>query len=99
LLASSEFLIITVYIFILNLKKPKKNYLIIKQKDYFIIYTYKNKRNHMKKLMFIFGITLALASCTSKPAETTTTTTDSTAVAVDTLAVDTTHAVVDSTKK
>jgi PBP1b-binding outer membrane lipoprotein LpoB len=53
----------------------------------------------MKKLMFIFGITLALASCSNQPAETTVTTTDSTAVAVDTVvpvSVDT--AVVDSAK-
>lgn len=40
----------------------------------------------MKKLMFIFGITLALASCTSQPAETTDTTTDSTSVVIDTVA-------------
>ena len=39
----------------------------------------------MKKLMFIFGITLALASCTSQPAETTATTTYSTAVVIDTV--------------
>jgi len=55
----------------------------------------------MKNLLFIFGVTLtlALASCTSKPAETAATTADSTAVAVDTLAVDTTATVsVDTTK-
>ena len=54
----------------------------------------------MKKLLFIFGVTLALASCTSKPAETTATTTDSTAVTVDTVKVDTAaKAVVRTTKK
>jgi PBP1b-binding outer membrane lipoprotein LpoB len=55
----------------------------------------------MKKLMFIFGITLVLASCSNQPAETAVPTTDSTAVAIDTVApvaADTT-AVVDSPAK
>ena len=39
----------------------------------------------MKKLLFIFGITLVLASCNYQPAvKTNETATDSTAVAVDT---------------
>ena len=54
----------------------------------------------MKKLLFIFGITLILASCSNQPAETTVITTDSTAVAVDTVApVTADTAVVDSTAK
>jgi ABC-type glycerol-3-phosphate transport system substrate-binding protein len=48
----------------------------------------------MKKLLFILGISLALAACTPKSSEDTTTTSDSTKV--DTVKVDT--AKVDSVK-
>jgi len=57
----------------------------------------------MKKLFVILSVSLLLASCSHKPAETTVaTTTDSTVVKVDTAKakVDTTaKAVVDTTKK
>lgn len=53
----------------------------------------------MKKIMFIFGVTLLLTACSNKPAEVTTEATDSTAVVVDTMAVDTMAVAVDTTKK
>ena len=66
------------------------NYIL---KDYIKI-----NEDHMKRLMFIFGIVvLTLVSCQDKVATTVeTTTTDTTVVLVDTVAVDT--AAVDTTK-